>query len=106
MLPVYIFMDLVVYGSHKHCFHYTDVVAACIVPHERGSDAVSLWMKRMPEERRNRVRDDFLRLSNELLKMFIQKGKDERDGVSAPGLMARCRYHSHMAKGQPCYMDK
>ena len=48
----------------------------------------------------------FLRLSNELLEMFIQKEKDERDVVPAPDLMARCRYHAHATKGQPCFMDK
>ena len=101
-----IFMDFVVYGDHKHGFCYTDVVTACIEPHEKGNDAASFYMKGMPEERRARVRRDLLRSSNELLNMFIQKGKDGRDGVPAPDLMARCRYHAHAAKGQPCYMDK
>lgn len=104
-----IFMDFVVYGSDKHGFRYTDVVAVCIEPHEKGckgSDITPDWVMRLPEEGNARVRQDLLRLSNELPKMFIQKGKDERAGVPAPDLMARCRYHAHAAKGQPCYMDK
>ena len=51
------------------------------------------------------TQESLLHTSNELLKMFIQKGKDERAGVPEPDLMARCRYHSH-EDGQPCYLDK
>ena len=47
-----------------------------------------------------------MRSSNELLKMFILKGKNERAGVPAPDLMAHCRYHSHAEESQPCYLDK
>ena len=101
-----IFTDFVVYGDHRCGFRYTDAVAACIGPHENGKDATSSWMNSVPEKWRARVRQELLHLSNQLLKMFIQKGKDDRDGVPAPDLMARCRYHAHAAKGQPCYIDK
>ena len=101
------FTDFVVYGKHEQGFRYTGIVDACTGILEDISDpAMSAWLMTLSEEQTARVRRDLLRLSNELLKMFIQKGKDERDGVPAPDLMARCRYHSHMAKGQPCYMDK
>jgi hypothetical protein len=60
----------------------------------------------LAEEQKARVRQNLLRLSNEMLKMFTQKGKDEGAGIPAPDLMARCRYHSHAEKGQPCYLDK
>jgi hypothetical protein len=101
-----IFMDFVVYGDHKRGFRYTDVVAMCIGPHENGNNVTFPWMRNLPEEQRASFRQELLRLSNQLLNMFIQKGKDDRDGVPAPDLMARCRYHAHAAKGQPCYMDK
>ena len=101
-----IIMDFVAYGDHKRGFRYTDVVAVCIGPHENGNDATSLWMKSLSEEQRAIVRQNLLRLSNQLLNMFIRKGKDDRDGVPEPDLMERCRYHAHVAKGQPCYMDK
>ena len=101
-----IFMDFVVYGNHKHGFRHTDTVSVCIGPHENGNDATSLWMKSLSEEQRAIVRQNLLRLSNQLLNMFIRKGKDDRDGVPEPDLMERCRYHAHVAKGQPCYMDK
>ena len=103
-----IFMDFVVYGDHKRGFRYTDVVAMCIGPHENGNGVTSLWMTDLSEQQRDRVCQELqlLHLSNQLLKMFIQKGKDDHDGVPAPDLMARCRYHAHAVKGQPCYMDK
>lgn len=44
--------------------------------------------------------------SNELLKIFIQKSKNERAGVPAPDLMARCKCHSQAGTGRPCYLDK
>ena len=49
--------------------------------------------------------ESLMHTSNELFRMFIQKGKYERAGLPAPDLMERCRYHSH-ANGQPCYLDK
>jgi hypothetical protein len=47
-----------------------------------------------------------LRISNEFQKRILQKGKDERAGVGAPDLMSLYRHHSHVAEGQPCYLDK
>ena len=52
------------------------------------------------------MQKNLLRVSNEMLKKFFQKAKDDRAGIPAPDLMAQCRYHSHAAKGQPCYLDK
>lgn len=100
-----IFMDFVVYGKHAHGFGYADFVDDCTGVPEI-SPATSAWLSTLAEEQKARVRQDLLRLSNEMLKMFTQKGKDERAGIPAPDLMARCRYHSHAEKGQSCYLDE
>ena len=50
--------------------------------------------------------ESLMHTSNELFRMFIQKGKDELAGIPMPDLMARCRYHTHVAKDLPCYLDK
>jgi hypothetical protein len=99
------FMDFVVYGKHTHGFEYADFVDECTGAPEI-SPATSAWLSTLAEEQKARVRQNLLRLSNEMLKMFTQKGKDEGAGIPAPDLMARCRYHSHAEKGQPCYLDK
>ena len=83
-----VLMDFVMYGEQGD--HYTELVDASISPFDACSDDLRA----------------FLRITNELLKMFVQKGKDELAGRPKPDLMARCRYHTHTAQGQSCYLEK
>lgn len=45
-------------------------------------------------------------LEHELCQMFLAKVEGEKAGRAPPDLTARCRYHSHMEQGVPCYLDK
>lgn len=97
-----VWADFVVYG--KQGDGYTGLVDSIVdnidandkreVLYQLSQEEVSVTYKRL------------VHFSNELLKMFIQKGKDELAGIPMPDLMARCRYHTHVAKDLPCYLDK
>jgi hypothetical protein len=97
---------IVVCGEHIQGDRYTELVNACIGPPEKPGDPILQWKSDVSKEQRLLASQDLLNLTNELLKVSIQKGEDERAGVLAPDLMARCRYHLHAAKGLPCYLDK
>jgi hypothetical protein len=92
--------DFMVYGEQGD--RYAKLVDASLVPviSKRNISFAVL------QKRKAAVHEDLLRVSNEIIKKFLQKGKDERAGIPAPDLMARCRYHAHAGKGQPCYLDK
>lgn len=84
-------MDFVAYGNHTQGFQYTNLVGACTeTPEKIGCSATSAWLSTLNEEQKTRVRQALLRLSNELLKMFIQKGKDERDAVEPDAPSVHC----------------
>jgi hypothetical protein len=43
---------------------------------------------------------------NELSKRFAEESQRKADGTAEPDLMERCRYHLHVEKGTPCYLNK
>lgn len=45
-------------------------------------------------------------LEEALSKKFAEAAQRKKDNVGAPDLMERCRYHLHVGKGLPCYLDK
>lgn len=109
------------YGNQGE--NYTKVVDANINPFGAGSnpflgllepskeqqdsgyqELLTFW--KPSKEQQNITRKDLLRFSNDINKMFVQRAKDQGAGLPLPDLMARCRYHSHAEKGQPCYLDK
>ena len=98
-----VLMDFVVYGEQGD--HYTELVDANIDPFDACSDSVRALLK-PPIEEEELTRRHLLRITNELLRTFIQKGKDEPAVPTKPDLMARCRHHAHGAKDQPCYLEK
>lgn len=91
--------DYVVYNEQGD--RYAELVDANLVP----MNELDIFF-RVSEERKAAKHKDLLRVSAEILKKFSQTATDERVGIPAPDLMARCRYHKHAAKGLPCYLDK
>lgn len=45
-------------------------------------------------------------LEEALSKKFAEAARRKRAGIGGPDLMERCRYHLHVKKGLPCYLDK
>jgi hypothetical protein len=45
-------------------------------------------------------------IREELSSRFAQEARRHDDGAAEPDLMERCRYHLHVEKGTPCYLDK
>jgi len=45
-------------------------------------------------------------LQDTLSKKFAEEAQRMKDKISEPDLMDRCRYHLHVEKGLPCYLDK
>lgn len=45
-------------------------------------------------------------LHRALSKVFAEEAQRRDDRLEEPDLMARCRYHLHVEKGLPCYLDK
>lgn len=72
-------MDFVVYGGLDK--DYTALIDSRITP-------IKSFDGRQPLE-------DYLRVTNELCKMFNRKANDAIAGHPLPDLMERCRYHSH-----------
>ena len=98
-IAMQVLADFVVYGEQGDA--HAKLVDANIDPNnQRGA------LFRLSQEQEPATQEKLLCSASELLQMFIQKGKDKRASVPAPDLMARCRYHTHTAKGQPCYLDK
>jgi hypothetical protein len=98
-------VDFVVYGE-GHGDNFAALVDANIDPIDKCDDPMLRDLLEAAKELEVTTHKDLLRVSNEIIKKFLQKGKDERAGIPAPDLMARCRYHAHAGKGQPCYLDK
>jgi len=45
-------------------------------------------------------------LEEALSEKFSEEAQSKEDGIGEPDLMERCRYHLHVEKGLPCYLDK
>lgn len=45
-------------------------------------------------------------LEEALSKKFAEEAQRKKDKIKQPDLMERCRYHLHVEKGLPCYLDK
>ena len=45
-------------------------------------------------------------LEEALSEKFSEEAQSKEDGIGEPDLMVRCRYHLHVEKGLPCYLDK
>jgi hypothetical protein len=45
-------------------------------------------------------------LEEALSKKFAEEAQRKKDKIGEPDLMERCRYHLHVEKGLPCYLDK
>ena len=45
-------------------------------------------------------------LQDALSKKFAEEAQRKKDRFGEPDLMERCRYHLHVKKGLPCYLDK
>lgn len=45
-------------------------------------------------------------LEEALSKTFAEAAQRKKEKIGKPDLMERCRYHLHVEKGLPCYLDK
>lgn len=45
-------------------------------------------------------------LQDALSRKFAEEAQRKKDKTTEPDLMERCRYHLHIEKGLPCYLDK
>jgi hypothetical protein len=66
-------------------------------------DESPIWMRVFnPEPMQSAT---LLRLTSVLCRTLIHKAEDVSAGPPLPGLMERCRYHSHARGSFPCYLD-
>lgn len=98
-------VDFVVYGEGQGD-HFAALIDANIDPLDKCDDPMLRDLLEVALEQEVTTHKDLLRVSNEIIKKLFQKSRDERAGLPAPDLMARCSYHTHAEEGQPCYLDK
>jgi hypothetical protein len=82
--------DFVVYGGGQGD-RFAELIDQNIDAMAKCDDPMVRDILRMSQGGETVMYKDLLRVSNEILKKFFQKAKDERAGVPAPDLMARCR---------------
>lgn len=93
-------MDFVVYGGLDK--DYTAFIDSRIAPIE-SFDGLTRW--NIQSARARQPLDDYLRITNELCKMFNRKAEDAIAGRPLPDLRERCRYHSHGENNRACYLE-
>lgn len=93
-------MDFVVYGGLDK--DYTALIDSRIAPIESFD---GLTRRDIQSARARQPLDDYLRITNELCKMFNRKAEDAIAGRPLPDLMERCRYHSHGENNRACYLE-
>lgn len=61
------------------------------------------WMKEFNGAHDPTVEGD---LDEAIARKFTEEAERKRAGKEPPDLMERCRYHWHVARNTPCYLDK